>query len=171
MFFFSRTIELKKLKTIYMSFFRHNGESSFNNQILNMISLVILLWISKCFYRPILLRHSCRTVTMALWFVILVFDHNASDPVVQKSCNLRRKFFFADFGNIYLYFESLFCHWNLDIYWYHSVYSNWLLTFNSSLYGPTCLRWICCHPKAMFTSLQRIWNKLVYWFVETNGGG
>jgi hypothetical protein len=30
--------------------------------------------------------YSCRTV--ALWFYILVSDHNATDPVMQKSCNL-----------------------------------------------------------------------------------
>jgi hypothetical protein len=33
---------------------------------------------------------SCRTV--ALWFYILVFDYNATDPVMQKSCNLRAIF-------------------------------------------------------------------------------
>jgi hypothetical protein len=45
------------------------------------------------FWIMITLNDSCRTV--ALWFYILVSDHNATDPVMQKSCNLRRRFFCA----------------------------------------------------------------------------
>jgi hypothetical protein len=50
-------------------------------------------------------QRSCRTV--ALWFYILISDRNTTDPVMQKSCNLRRRFF-AHFGNVYPYFPSLF---------------------------------------------------------------
>jgi hypothetical protein len=46
----------------------------------------------------VILANSCRTV--ALWFYILVSDHNATDPVMQKSCNLRRRFFCALWGLI-----------------------------------------------------------------------
>jgi hypothetical protein len=33
--------------------------------------------------------------TVALWFYISVSDHNATNPIMQKSCNLRRWFFCA----------------------------------------------------------------------------
>jgi hypothetical protein len=49
---------------------------------------------------------SCRTV--ALWFYILVSDHNATNPVVLKSCNLRRRFFF--FGRTLETYFSTFQH-------------------------------------------------------------
>jgi hypothetical protein len=43
---------------------------------------------------------SCRNV--ALWFCNLVSDHNATDPIVLRSCNLRRRFFCAFWGCISL---------------------------------------------------------------------
>jgi hypothetical protein len=41
---------------------------------------------------------SCRT--RALWFYIVVVDHNATDPVVQKNV--------IHFGDVFLFFPALF---------------------------------------------------------------
>jgi hypothetical protein len=46
---------------------------------------------------------SCRTV--ALWFYNLVSDHNDTDPVMQKSCNLH-SIFSAHFTNVFLHFPA-----------------------------------------------------------------
>jgi hypothetical protein len=56
------------------------------------------------FDTAMLLSFSCRTV--ALWFYNLLSDHNAIDPVVLKSCNLRRNFFFAHFEDVFLHFPA-----------------------------------------------------------------
>jgi hypothetical protein len=63
---------------------------------------------------------SCRTV--ALWFYILVFDHNATVPVMQKSCNLWLRFFCALLRCIspLLSFppSNIFYSWIVDISYY-----------------------------------------------------
>jgi hypothetical protein len=48
---------------------------------------------------------SCRTV--ALWFCVLVSDHNATDPVMQKRCNLWRRFF-SYFSTFKFYFNQIY---------------------------------------------------------------
>jgi hypothetical protein len=45
--------------------------------------------------------------TVVLWFYNLVFDHNATDPVVQKSCNLQHRFS-AHYKVVFLHFQALF---------------------------------------------------------------
>ena len=45
---------------------------------------------------------SCRTV--ALWCYILVSDHNATDPVMQKVANYCADFF-AHFNYLFLHFQ------------------------------------------------------------------
>jgi hypothetical protein len=44
---------------------------------------------------------SCRTVV--LWFNIVVSNHNATDSVVEKSCNLPHRFFLRTLG---MYFST-----------------------------------------------------------------
>jgi hypothetical protein len=51
-------------------------------------------------------NYSCRTVALLVIY-LLVFDHNATDPVMQKSCNLRR-IFSAHFGDVFLHFPAKF---------------------------------------------------------------
>jgi hypothetical protein len=67
---------------------------------------------------------SCRTV--ALWFYILAPNHNATDPVKQKSCNLRRRFFCALWEYISPLSNSpqtnLFYSLIVDIFYYQPVY-------------------------------------------------
>jgi hypothetical protein len=67
---------------------------------------------------------SCRTV--ALWFYNWVSDHNATDPVVLTSCNLRRRFFCAIWGYISLLSgivqANVFWSINLDISYYQRIF-------------------------------------------------
>jgi hypothetical protein len=53
---------------------------------------------------------SCRTV--ALWFYILVFDHDTTDPVTQKSCDLRPHFS-AHVGDIFSLLSRI-GQWNIS---------------------------------------------------------
>jgi hypothetical protein len=82
-------------------------------------------------------RTSCRTV--ALWFDILVTDHNATDSVMQKSCNLQRRIFCALWGT---YFFTL-RHWSIK----------YLLFLNSRHISlPTYIFYSILNPS--WTSLQ-----------------
>jgi hypothetical protein len=63
------------------------------------------LWSVWVFRAAFTVYTSCRTV--ALWFYMLVSEHNATDPVMQKSCYLRRKFS-ALFKGVFFHFPSLF---------------------------------------------------------------
>jgi hypothetical protein len=49
------------------------------------------------------LNTSCSTV--ASWYYDLVSDHNATDPVMQKSCNLC-SIFSAHFRDVFLHFTA-----------------------------------------------------------------
>jgi hypothetical protein len=78
--------------------------------------------------------------TEASWFYILVSVHNATDPIiVQKRCNLRRRFFCALWRFISPLFSILqaiiFYSLSLCISYYQSVYLNELLTLNSFLFA------------------------------------
>jgi hypothetical protein len=53
---------------------------------------------------------SCRTV--ALWFYILVFDHNATDPVMQKVA-IYGADLSAQFKDVFLYLHAFFNHYLL----------------------------------------------------------
>jgi hypothetical protein len=88
-------------------------------------------------------RHSCRTIV--LWFYILVSDHNATDPVMQKSCNLWRKFICALYWLIsplssfisikYIYFLALDIFYDQPVHFIHlysSLQTNTLASFKFS---------------------------------------
>ena len=84
-----------------------------NNRVLPLMMVIkyTKLYDSRAYSSVSILptRHwqtSCRTV--ALWFYILESDHNATDPVMQKSCNLWRNFFFAHFNDLFLHFQVYF---------------------------------------------------------------
>jgi hypothetical protein len=48
--------------------------------------------------------------TLALWFYILVFDHNATDPVVQKKLLFTAQILFVHFGDVFFHIPALFKH-------------------------------------------------------------
>jgi hypothetical protein len=107
--------------------------------------------------------------TVALWFYILVFDHNVTDPVMQKSCNLLRRFF-AHFNDLFLHFQGFF----FSIKYLLFPNSRHILLSACTFYPPLFV------STNQYTSLFQIlynwvniafgWNqiqhKLVYWSVK-----
>jgi hypothetical protein len=68
--------------------------------------------------------HSCRPV--ALWFYILVFDHNATDPNAKKWLQFTAKDFLCALGK----YLSTFQYWSIKTYWFE-IY---VYYFNTKLY-------------------------------------
>jgi hypothetical protein len=105
----------------------------------------------------------CRTV--ALWFYILVFDNNDTDPIMQINCNFGTGFSAHvkdDFVHFQAFFNQIFYSLILKIFYYQPVY---MLSTSIHLYKPVNL----LGPKSkvnMTFGWQQIQNKGLYWSVK-----
>jgi hypothetical protein len=108
------------------------GKKNCMFEIVVLMTILLTAFYKVHFKRISLTRFSCSSV--ALWFYNLVSDHNATGPVVQKSCNLR-SIFSAHFGVVFFHYYNFLTLQDLLRYGQRLKYKTITLQFCSCTNG------------------------------------